>query len=225
MKPVLILAIILLILSPAFNALAIYKYVDDKGHTIFVDDESKIPPRYLEKSKSLGLPELSSEEKAEQSERLRKAREERQDKLKKARKERAKQELMKQMETPIVVRGHQVLVPVEVSYGRNKIEVMMLLDTGATVTIFHRQALAELNIPDDEGRLAYGTGVGGVRVATRRVKFSHIKVGPFKAERTSAYIINNRGSSPGYSGLLGMDFLRYIPYEVDFRREVIRWKK
>ena len=184
-------------LYPAGSSLAIFKYVDENGRTIFVDDESKIPARYLEKSSDLDLPEVSDEEKAEQAERLRKIRERQQEKLHKERRERVKKELEKQLETPIVVRGNQILVPIEVGYGTDSIDVVMLLDTGASATVFHREALDALNIADDEGRISYGTGVGGIKVKTRRVKFRHIKVGPFKADRVSAYIINNRGSDPG----------------------------
>ena len=105
-------------LLPTFSVQAFYKYVDENGRTIYVDDESKIPSKYLKKSKTLEfIDEVSDEEKAEQAERLRKARERQQEKLEKQRRERAKKELREQMETPIVVRGHQVLVPIEVAFG------------------------------------------------------------------------------------------------------------
>ena len=214
----------LLLLAPALCS-AISKYVDENGRTVFVDDESKIPARYLEQSKNVeGLKELTAEEKKAQAERLRQAREQRRSELDQKRFESALQEQQKLYQTPVIINGPQVLVPVEVAYGNRNVKLNLLLDTGASSTVLHSQSLARLDLDLEQGRVTYGVGVGGYRIKTWMMKFRSIKVGPFKADNASAFVIKHRNSKALHDGLLGMDFLRYLSYEIDYSTQTIQWQ-
>lgn len=216
--------ILLLLLMPALCG-AISKYVDENGRTVYVDDESKIPARYLERSQAVdGIRELSAEEREAQSERLRKAREQRRQELDDKRRESAEQERRKLYQTPVIINGPQVLVPVEVAYGNRTTRLNLLLDTGASRTLFHSKALARLDIDAEEGVTTYGVGVGGYRIKTRMIEFRSITVGPFKADDAQAFVIDHRNSRVTYDGLLGMDFLRYLSYEIDYENQTIHWQ-
>lgn len=123
----------------------------------------------------------------------------------------------------MIINGPQILVPVEVAYENRKVELHLLLDTGASSTVIHSKSLAKLDIDEEEGRVTYGVGVGGCRIKMRMIKFRSIKVGPFKADGASAFVIANRSRSSRFDALLGMDFLQYMSYAIDHSASVIQW--
>lgn len=219
-----VLTTYLLLLLP-MPCYAISKYIDENGRTVFVDDESKIPPRYLERSQNVeGVRELTAEEKQAQAERMQKAREQQRLELNQKRSELAEQELRKLMQTPVIVDGPRVLVPVEVALGNRSVKLHLLLDTGASRTVLHDNSLTRLDLDADAGVTTYGVGVGGYRVKMRMVTFRSIKVGPFKSESVPALVIPHQDSRVSFDGLLGMDFLRYISYDIDYANQMIYWQ-
>jgi hypothetical protein len=65
---------------------------------------------------------------------------------------------------------------------------------------------------------------GGGIVNSNRIKFRHINVGPFHVKKASAMVINLTGKQPSYDGMLGMDFLKSHPYQIDYETRVIKWQ-
>ena len=125
-------------------------------------------------------------------------------------------------QTPVMVRGNRVLVPVEVAFGGRTAHLMLLLDTGATSTVLHRSALKELTLPAGEQIVA--KVAGGRTLKSEKVVTGHLDVGPFLMKDFPVMLITPQGSVLPFDGMLGMDFLKDHPYEVDYRNEIIRWK-
>jgi len=125
-------------------------------------------------------------------------------------------------ETKVTIKESRVLVPATLGYREKKIEVLFLLDTGASITTLHRNVVNKIKIQN--AQKASITVVGGSRIDADVVKFDYLRIGPIKKENIYATIIDHKGALVDYQGLLGMNFLRGIDYRIDFQRQVIHWK-
>lgn len=106
--------------------------------------------------------------------------------------------------------------------GNRTAKLSLLLDTGATSTVFHRESLKGLDLPSGKNYRARVAG-GGI-VKSERIKFRQIIIGPFKQKRPFAMVINVQGRDLSFDGMLGMDFLKSHPYQIDFENQMIIWE-
>ena len=123
--------------------------------------------------------------------------------------------------TPVVIYGNQVLVPVTIGYKKREIEVLLLLDTGASIVTLHKNVADRLALPS--GYRSRLMAAGGGKIDAGLVQLGSVKFGPYERSNLAAAVIKNRDTSVEYHGLLGMNALRGVDFRIDHTAQVIRW--
>ena len=117
--------------------------------------------------------------------------------------------------------GDSVLVPVVLGNGREEIETLLLLDTGATMITINQTIADRLKLKAPK-KTKFQVA-GGDLIDTWIGELSYIKVGPIERENLQVSIIESSGPPMPFAGLLGMNFLRGIDYKIDFQHKTIKW--
>jgi clan AA aspartic protease (TIGR02281 family) len=126
--------------------------------------------------------------------------------------------------TPVRLRGNQAIVPVRISYRTTTVDVWLLLDTGATVTVISKSLADRLGIKTDvtESRLAQLAD--GRVIETSRARVDSMAVGPKLKNNAEVAIMPINGPVTGFDGLLGMSFLEGLRYHLDLNTQIIEWQ-
>ena len=215
-----------------------YKYVNKDGVLCFTDDKSRIPSecmdnlkiykeRYDHLSDEERLIMLEKDREEEEKRRIVELEREKQAKIqelaeRKRQAELAREKYLKSLETEVVIKGNQVLVPTMLSNAGKKMEVLLLLDTGASIVALHQEIAEQLGLrPIKEGvsRVA-----GGGIIRSGLAQLDQLTIGPLDMEDTYVTIIQHKGPSVGFDGLLGMNFLRNVNFTIDYQNQVIKWR-
>lgn len=225
-----------LILWPGLSQTAFYKYVDRDGKTWFVDEAGKIPPEYRKNLTT--YKERYDDLPPEEREVMRRKERQRQLPASEApplvtfpgeeSPDRAEHFTGNRnpdsgaLETKVIIRGNQVLVPVTLGYKGKKVKTLLLLDTGASMIALHEEVARDLKIRDTQRGTAQV--VGGKNIPFKLAYLSFVQVGPVRVNNLRAGVIRHSGRSSRFKGLLGMNFLRNVEYSIDFERQVIKWR-
>jgi clan AA aspartic protease (TIGR02281 family) len=126
--------------------------------------------------------------------------------------------------TKVTVIGNSVIVPVTLVYQGNQVDVQLLLDTGASGTVINAEIADRLNINLSKARKVRGQVVGGAVIEASQVTLSRVTVGPHTKENAAVFVIAHKGPAAKYDGLLGLDILRGLKYNVDFDKQLIIWQ-
>jgi clan AA aspartic protease (TIGR02281 family) len=115
-----------------------------------------------------------------------------------------------------------VLVPVTLGYRGTEIEVQLLLDTGASITVLHQEVADRLMLKST--RKARLMMADGRLLESGIVKLDFAAAGPITRKGLQASVIRHEGPQVPYQGLLGMNFLKGLDYRVDSKKQTIRWE-
>ncbi|MDO6564956.1 aspartyl protease family protein [Amphritea sp. 1_MG-2023] len=206
----------LLWLVSASASAEILHYIDANGRKVYVDSAHKIPIQYRQQSQSITTERQTDAQKQASEEN----RQQQSDAFRRKQQIRQLETTIEKMTTPVKIIGNQVLVPVNVVWRGRKANLNLLLDTGASMTVLHRDGVSSLNISSRNS--GYAQVAGGGLIKTDRVVFDRIEMGPYKVENKSTAVIENRGQQ-SFDGLLGMDMLGGGDYSVDFGQRQIIW--
>ncbi len=219
-----------------------YRYVDKEGRIYYVDELGKVPEAYQdqigvyrEKYDHLPEPERNRalQREHEQQKRLEEEQQHRineqiqefqeaEKKEKKRLAEESKKRYSERMQTRVIVDDNRILVPVTLVNHGNRETVHLLLDTGASQIVLHREVANRLNIVALNKGLAKVAGGHNIYVELGEV--DSFRVGPFEMPNANVLIIAHEGEAVSYNGLLGMNFLKNVPHTIDYKKQVIRWQ-
>lgn len=126
-------------------------------------------------------------------------------------------------ETPVIITGNNsILIPVVMGHRGKTIKTTMLLDTGCGLTLLHHPITQQLQ--PDFIRQGTTTVADGRQINATHVRLDFLQVGPFMEQNfiaSTSYVQN--AEQLEFQGLLGMEFLKKHPFQIDTRRSVIRW--
>ena len=224
MWPVLCIIIVVTIAAPATGK-EYFKYTDQNGIVLWLDDKSKIPPpmpiqyKYEDKNgitfwvdAESKLPDIYRKKVTPNKESI--------DKSKSASEQIHVDK--PQYSTKISIVNNVIIVPVVFRNKGRKVKARMILDTGASVTTLYSALASQLNLNKNRLTKARSINANGVPSDSLLTRVDHIEVDDKILANSEIVVIPSHGNI-GADGLLGNSFLRFFNFTIDYEKQLLRW--
>lgn len=126
--------------------------------------------------------------------------------------------------TRVLIVDNLILVPVSISSGDRKVQALLLLDTGSSITSISEELADRLNIAHSSTRPARTRLADGSKIDFRVTRVDSVAVGARMKSPLEIGILPHSGTRERHDGLLGLDFLGAFQYQIDLANGVIRWQ-
>jgi clan AA aspartic protease (TIGR02281 family) len=126
--------------------------------------------------------------------------------------------------TRLRIEANRIFVPVSLTNGERKAQAILLLDTGASMTIISEDLAVRLGIDPATASPATTTVADGRTIAIRVARVDGVAVGSRLKSSIEIGILPDSGNRASHDGLLGMDFLGDFQYQIDMANGMLRWQ-
>ena len=127
-------------------------------------------------------------------------------------------------EVPLTPMGRHFLVDATLVYDYNEVDVRLILDTGASLTLIRPDLLSELGIGDDDIKVVRQLSTPGGTIDAPIVELDAMAVGRDTIWRV-AVAVAHLETQDQVDGLMGMDFLGQYEFEIDQQRNILRLRR